>query len=82
MRRTDMKNAEIIFFDNTNDCSKYDNAKHSVYESFRDGQDWTSIDEVPAYACPVQASTKFPPIWFGKKSPRRTRRTGNILAAR
>ena len=43
-----MKNEEIIFFDNTNDYSKYDEAERAVYESFRDSQGWTSINDVPA----------------------------------
>ena len=43
-----MKDEAIIFFDNTDDYSKYDEAKQAVYESFRDSQDWTSVDDVPA----------------------------------
>ena len=31
-----MKNTDIIFFDNTDDYSKYNEAKQAVYESFRD----------------------------------------------
>ena len=42
-----MKDETIIFFDNTDDYSKYDEAKQAVYESFYDSQDWTSIDDVP-----------------------------------
>ena len=43
-----MKNTDIIFFDNTDDYSKYNEAKQAVYESFRDSQEWTSINDVPA----------------------------------
>ena len=43
-----MKNKDIIFFDNTDDYSKYDAAEQAVYESFRDSQEWTSINDVPA----------------------------------
>lgn len=43
-----MRNEETVFFDNTDDYSKYDNAKRAVYESYYESQDWTSIDEVPA----------------------------------
>lgn len=43
-----MKSTDIIFFDNTDDYSKYDNAKQAVYESFCECQDWTSINDVPA----------------------------------
>lgn len=47
-KNADMKNKETIFFDNTNDDSKYDEAKQAVYESFRDSQEWASIGDVPA----------------------------------
>ena len=43
-----MKNEETVFFDNTNDYSKYDEAKRAVYESFRDSQEWTSLNDVPS----------------------------------
>lgn len=43
-----MRNEETVFFDNTDDYSKYDNAKRAVYESYYESQDWTSIDEVPS----------------------------------
>ena len=43
-----MKNTDIIFFDNTDDYSKYDEAEQAVYESFCESQDWTSINDVPA----------------------------------
>ena len=43
-----MRNEDIIFFDNTDDYSKYDDAEQAVYESFRDSQEWTSINDVPS----------------------------------
>ena len=43
-----MKNEAIIFFDNTDDYSKYGEAEQAVYESFRESQEWTSINDVPA----------------------------------
>ena len=43
-----MKNTDIIFFGNTDDYSKYNEAKQAVYESFRDSQEWMSINDVPA----------------------------------
>ena len=43
-----MRKEDIIFFDNTDDYSKYDEAQQAVYESFRDSQEWTSISDVPA----------------------------------
>ena len=36
-----MKNEEIIFYDSTDDYSKYDKAKQAVYESFCESQEWT-----------------------------------------
>ena len=43
-----MKSTDIIFFDNTDSYSKYDEAEQAVYESFCESQDWTSINDVPA----------------------------------
>lgn len=43
-----MKNEEIIFFDNTDDYSKYNEAEQAVYESFRESHEWTSVNNVPA----------------------------------
>lgn len=34
-----MKDEAIIFFDNMDDYSKYDEAKQAVYESFRESQE-------------------------------------------
>lgn len=42
-----MKNDEIVFYDSTNDYSKYNKAKQAVYESYSESQDWTDIDDVP-----------------------------------
>ena len=42
-----MKNEEILFYDSTDDYSKYDKAKQAVYESFYESQDWTNINDVP-----------------------------------
>lgn len=43
-----MKQEEIVFYDSTDDYSKYDKANQAVYESFCESQDWTDINDVPA----------------------------------
>ena len=42
-----MKGEAIIFFDNMDDYSKYDEAEQAVYESFRESQERTSVNDVP-----------------------------------
>ena len=43
-----MKNTDVIFFDNTDDYSKYNDAEQAVYESFRESQEWTGVNNIPA----------------------------------
>ena len=38
-----MRNEETVFFDNTDDYSKYDNAKRAVYESYYESQQTDEI---------------------------------------
>lgn len=43
-----MKNTDVIFFDTTDDYSKYNEAEQAVYKFFLESQEWASINDVPA----------------------------------
>ena len=42
-----MKNEIITFYDDTDNYRKFDEIKKTVFESFRESQGWSKIDEVP-----------------------------------
>ena len=58
-----MKQEKIVFYDSTDDYSKYDKAKQAVYESFYESQDWTDINDVLADMIweEIAAQNKYPP---------------------